>query len=140
MTVENWLRGHFEEGDQIKMNTLLLAAISPAEAEPNPLRAVSLSDEYEDYIGDKEYKRSTLYALSTLYYAMSGYTGGGTRSEKRGNRQVSIGGKAIDVATREAWRREGDRLRKLLGCEIEESATESGGAFDATNLRQRPRY
>ena len=139
MTVENWLRGHFEIGDQIKSNTLQLAAISPLEAEPTPLCAVGLSDPYEECIGDKEYKRSTLYALSTLYYAMSGYTGGGTQSEKRGNRQISIGGKAIDVKTRDDWRKLGDYYRKLAGCFLDESAqvSDNGGMYDASNLRRR---
>lgn len=66
MTVEQWLRGHFGGvGKLIEKETLLLAAISPAEVEPEPLRAVSLTDEYEDYLDDAEYKKGVLYALST---------------------------------------------------------------------------
>ena len=138
MTVEKYLRGKFQGiGRLIDEDVLAVAVISPIEARPVPFRVIALDDDVEDYVGESDFADSLTYALSTLYYAMSGATDGGTRSEKRGNRQISIGGKAIDVATRLAWRREGDRLRKLLGCEIEETATESGGMFDATNLRNR---
>ncbi len=138
MTVEKYLRGKFQGiGRLIDEDVLAVAVISPIEARPVPFRVIALDDDVEDYVGESDFADSLTYALSTLYYAMSGATDGGTRSEKRGNRQISIGGKAIDVATRGAWRREGDRLRKLLGCEIEETATESGGMFDATNLRNR---
>lgn len=138
MTVEKYLRGKFQGiGRLIDEDVLAVAVISPIEARPVPFRVIALDDDVEDYLGESDFADSLTYALSTLYYAMSGATDGGTRSEKRGNRQISIGGKAIDVATRQAWRREGDRLRKLLGCEIEETATESGGMFDATNLRNR---
>ena len=138
MTVEKYLRGKFQGiGRLIDEDVLAVAVISPIEARPVPFRVIALDDDVEDYVGESDFADSLTYALSTLYYAMSGATDGGTRSEKRGNRQIAIGGKAIDVATRGAWRREGDRLRKLLGCEIEETATESGGMFDATNLRNR---
>ena len=138
MTVEKYLRGKFQGiGRLIDEDVLAVAVISPIEARPVPFRVIALDDDVEDCVGESDFADSLTYALSTLYYAMSGATDGGTRSEKRGNRQISIGGKAIDVATRLAWRREGDRLRKLLGCEIEETATESGGMFDATNLRNR---
>ena len=138
MTVEKYLRGKFQGiGRLIDEDVLAVAVISPIEARPVPFRVIALDDDVEDYVGESDFADSLTYALSTLYYAMSGATDGGTRSEKRGNRQISIGGKAIDVATRQAWRSEGDRLRKLLGCEIEDTATESGGLFDATTLRSR---
>ena len=117
---------------------MLLAAICPAEVEPEPLRAVSLTDEYEDYLDDAEYKKGVLYALSTLYYAMSGYTDGGTRSEKRGNRQITIGGKPIDVKTREDWRKLGDSIRRKLHVDIDEEVTDSGGMRDYTYMQYRP--
>lgn len=138
MTVEKYLRGKFQGiGRLIDSDVLGVAVLSPIEARPNPFRVIYLSDEVEDFLGEDEYMNSLKYALSTLYYSMSGATDGGTRSEKRGNRQISIGGKAIDVATREAWRKEGDRLRRELGCEIENAATENGGMFDASNLRRK---
>lgn len=136
MKVEQWLRGHFGGvGKLIDRDTLLLAAISPAEVEPVPLRAVGLGDEYDDYLGDREYRRGALYALSTLYYSMSGYTDGGTRSERRGNRQITIGGKPIDVKTREDWRRMADAIRSRLGLDTDGPAADSGGMFDAAGLR-----
>lgn len=140
MTIEQWLRGHFQEiGQDIDQDVLLSAAISPAEASPVSLRVVGLSDEYEDYIGDEEYLKSARYALSTVYYAMSGAISGGTRSEKRGNRQITKGGKPIDVATREAWRKLGDYYRGLTGSAVDESAqlNSDGGMFDASSLRSK---
>lgn len=141
MTVGNWLRGHFQDyGRQIDADVLGVAALSPAEAKPTPFRAISLNDDVEEYLGDPEARKSLDYALSTLYYSMSAATGGGSRSEKRGNRQSTIGGKAIDVATREAWRKEGDRLRGLLGSDVDERATSDGGMFDASSKFNRYPY
>lgn len=137
MTVENWLRGQFQGiGTQIEASVLEAAALSPVFAKPTRLRPTSLSDDVEDYIEDQDYLDGLNYALSTLYYSMSGATDGGTRSEKRGNRQISIGGKAIDVATRQAWRDEADRIRTKLGCEVK-AVADTGGMFDASNLRRR---
>lgn len=134
MTVENWLRGHFQDyGSLIEKDVLGVAALSPISATPTPFRILSLNDDVETLINDSEAMHSLNYALSTLYYSMSAATGGGSKSEKRGNRQISIGGKAIDVATREAWRKEGDRLRRLLGSDIDERATTDGGLFDASD-------
>lgn len=138
MTVENWLRGHFHGlGNQIERNTLEVAAISPLEARPTPLRAVSLADEVEDLWGNNESMDSLNYALSTLYYSMSAAITGGTKSEKRGNRQISIGGYPLTTKDREAFRAEADRLRRMLGVEVEEKVTEDGGMFDATDKFNR---
>lgn len=135
MTVESYFRGKFQGiGRLIDPDVLAVAADSPGDLEDSRFMALSLDMEKSDYTGDTAFNDSLKYALSTLYYAMSGATDGGTRNEKRGNRQISIGGKAIDVATREAWRKEGDRLRKELGLEIEE-VTDNGGMFDASGLR-----
>lgn len=140
MTVENWLRGHFHGlGNQIETNTLEVAAISPLEAKPNSFRPVSLNDEVEDYIGNSEYMNGLNYALSTLYYSMSAAITGGTKSEKRGNRSISIGGYPLTTKDREAFRAMGDRLRGLLGAEVEEEAFEPGCVFDATTLVKRRR-
>ena len=137
MTVENWLRGQFQGiGRMIDADILAVAADSPGDLEDERFRAINLSDDKSDYKGDKMFNDSLWYALSTLYYAMSGATDGGTRSEKRGNRQISIGGKAIDVATRQAWRDEADRIRTKLGCEVK-AVADTGGMFDASNLRRR---
>lgn len=133
MTVEQWLRGHFHGlGNQIETNVLEVAAISPIEARPTKLRVVSLEDTIEDYIEDAEYRKGLNYALSTLYYSMSAAITGGTKSEKRGNRQISIGGYPLTTKDREAFRALGDKLRKELGVEPDEEVTDNGGMFDAT--------
>ena len=135
MTVEQWLRGHFHGlGSQIEFNVLEVAAISPIEARPTKLRVVSLEDTIEDYIEDAEYRKGLNYALSTLYYSMSAAITGGTKSEKRGNRQISIGGYPLTTKDREAFRALGDKLRKELGVEPDEEVTDNGGMFDATNF------
>ena len=135
MTVEQWLRGHFHGlGNQIETNVLEVAAISPIEARPTKLRVVSLEDTIEDYIQDAEYRKGLNYALSTLYYSMSAAITGGTKSEKRGNRQISIGGYPLTTKDREAFRALGDKLRKELGVEPDEEVTDNGGMFDATNF------
>ena len=135
MTVEQWLRGHFHGlGNQIETNVLEVAAISPIEARPTKLRVVSLEDTIEDYIEDAEYRKGLNYALSTFYYSMSAAITGGTKSEKRGNRQISIGGYPLTTKDREAFRALGDKLRKELGVEPDEEVTDNGGMFDATNF------
>ena len=135
MTVEQWLRGHFHGlGNQIETNVLEVAAISPIEARPTKLSVVSLEDTIEDYIEDAEYRKGLNYALSTLYYSMSAAITGGTKSEKRGNRQISIGGYPLTTKDREAFRALGDKLRKELGVEPDEEVTDNGGMFDATNF------
>ena len=138
MTVERWLRGHFPGlGNQIEGNVLEVAALSPIEARPEPFRVVALTDEVEDYISDEEYMKGLNYALSTLYYSMSAAITGGTKSEKRGNRQISIGGYPLTTKDREAFRALGDKLRRELGAEVDEDVSDSGGMFDATNLRTK---
>ena len=88
----------------------------------------------EDYIEDAEYRKGLNYSLSTLYYSMSAAITGGTKSEKRGNRQISIGGYPLTTKDREAFRALGDKLRKELGVEPDEEVTDNGGMFDATNF------
>lgn len=135
MTVESWLRGHFHGlGNQIEKEVLEVAALSPIQARPTAFRAVSLSDEVNNYLSDSEYVNGLVYALSTLYYFMSSAITGGTKSERRGNRQVSIGGYPLTTKDREAFRALGDKLRRQLGAEIDEEVTDNGGMFDATYL------
>lgn len=139
MTVENWLRGQFQGiGTQIEMSVLEAAALSPVFAKPVPFQAVALSDEVTDKLDDADFLNGLNYALSTLYYSMSAAITGGTKSEKRGNRQISIGGYPLTTKDREAFRALGDKLRRELGAEVEEEVADSGGMFDATNLRAMP--
>lgn len=138
MTVEQWLRGQFQGiGKQIENDVLEVAARSPRQAKPNRLRAVALEDDVDFYDEDEEFQKGLLYALSTLYYSMSAAITGGTKSEKRGNRQISIGGYPLTTKDREAFRVLGDKLRRELGAEVDEEVTDSGGMFDATNLRTK---
>ena len=136
MKVEQWLRGHFHGlGNQIELNVLEVAAMSPLSARPTPLMSVSLTDNVEEHI-NADFMRGLRYALSTLYYSMSAAITGGTKSEKRGNRQISIGGYPLTTKDREAFRALGNKLRSELGVDIEDDVSDSGGMFDATCLRK----
>lgn len=138
MTVESWLRGHFHGlGSQIEVNVLEVAAMSPIEARPTPFAPISLTDEVSDLVGDSEAMKGLNYALSTLYYSMSAAITGGTKSEKRGNWQLSIGGYPLTTKDREAFRALGDKLRKELGAEVDEEVTDNGGMIDASNMRKK---
>ena len=137
MKVEQWLRGHFHGlGNQIELNVLEVAAMSPLSARPTPLMSVSLTDNVEEHINDADFMQGLRYALSTLYYSMSAAITGGTKSEKRGNRQISIGGYPLTTKDREAFRALGNKLRSELGVDIEDDVSDSGGMFDATCLRK----
>ena len=136
MTVEQWLRGHFHGlGNQIEKNVLEVAAISPMCARPSSMPPVYLEDSVEDIYGNDDTMKSLKYALSTLYYSMSASITGGTKSEKRGNRQISIGGYPLTTKDREAFRALGDRLRDELGSEKDSDISDYGGMFDASPLR-----
>ena len=136
MTVEQWLRGHFHGlGNQIEKNVLEVAALSPIGALPSSMPPVYLDDSVEDIYTNDVTMRSLKYALSTLYYSMSASITGGTKSEKRGNRQISIGGYPLTTKDREAFRALGDRLREELGAEKDSDISDDGGMFDASHLR-----
>ena len=136
MTVEQWLRGHFHGlGNQIEKNVLDVAALSPIGALPSSMPPVYLDDSVEDIYTNDVTMRSLKYALSTLYYSMSASITGGTKSEKRGNRQISIGGYPLTTKDREAFRALGDRLRDELGAEKDSDISDDGGMFDASLLR-----
>ena len=98
---------------------------------------VYLEDRVEDMYGDENMMKSLKYALSTLYYSMSASITGGTKSERRGNRQISIGGYPLTTKDREAFRSLGDRIREELGSEKEDEYSDEGGMFDAAYLRSR---
>lgn len=142
MKVEQWLRGHFHGlGSQIELNVLEVAVISPMEALPSPMNPVNLDDDIEERFSDEEYMKSLNYALSTLYYSMSAAITGGTKSEKRGNRQVSVGGYPLTTKDRESFRKMGDRLRAALGCKVDNTSnTYQGGMFDASSLSAKPKF
>lgn len=132
MTVENWLRGQFQGiGTQIEASVLEAAALSPVFAKPTAFQTVNLSDEIDEYLDDTEFLNGLNYALSTLYYSMSAAITGGTKSEKRGNRSISIGGYPLTTKDREAFRALGDKLRRELGADIDDNVADTGGMFDA---------
>ena len=136
MTVEQWLRGDFHGlGNQIEKNVLEVAAISPMGARPSSMAPVSLDDAVEDMYDDVAAMNSLKYALSTLYYSMSASITGGTKSERRGNRQISIGGYPLTTKDREAFRALGDRLTDELGAEKDSDISDDGGMLDASPLR-----
>lgn len=139
MTVEKWLRGQFQDiGEQLEADVLAVAADSPGDVNDPRFRALSLSEDKDDYIGDEVFANSLQYALSTLLYAMSSATSTGSRSEKRGNRQVTRGGHSFTTRDREAYRNRADRIRTKFGLDIEEPDADEGGMFDATNRINRP--
>lgn len=135
MTVEKYLVSKIP-GYPVKMLEGVLedAAFSPCLATP-PLLAVNLDDEIAEHTEDEQWMNSLRYALSTLYYSISGVFSGGSRSEQVGDVRASLSGFIITKSDREYYRGMGDRLRRLLGYEPEEEVQEQGGMFDATNLR-----
>lgn len=135
MTVEKYLVSKIP-GYPVTMLDGVLddAAFSPCLATP-PLLALNLSDDIAEHKDDAEWMKSLRYALSTLYYSISGVFSGGSRSEQVGDVHASLSGFIITQSDREYYRSLGDKLRKELGYEPEEQAQEQGGMFDATSLR-----
>lgn len=141
MTVEQWLRGYFVDiGDQIPLNTLKIAVRSPQKAKPIEFREISLDDDVDAHDDDDEFENSLYYALSTLYYSMSRWTGGGTKSEQRGNRRISIGGKEIDNDIRNGWWQLGDYYRGQTGSLVDKPSQilSDRGMSDYTYKSRRP--
>ncbi|MBD5306096.1 MAG: hypothetical protein HDS14_00485 [Bacteroides sp.] len=134
MTVEEYLRAPFNELS-IHPNTVKAAALSPARLRNPSFRAVRLEECYEDLFDDPVSMNSVEYALSTLYYSMSSTVTGGSKSEKRGNRQISVGGYALTTRDREAFRAEADAIRERLGLEPMKPVVNTARAFDASRLR-----
>jgi hypothetical protein len=136
MNVEAYLRAQvpgypFEERD------LLNAVTSPILAQPSSLRGIDLNFEISDIAENTELKRSLKYAVSTLFYAVSGVFAGGSRSEQVGDVKVSAGGYSLAQSDREYFRNQADAIRQELGCEVESQTASSTGMFDATPLRRR---
>ena len=105
------------------------------------MNPVNLDDDIEERFSDEEFMKSLNYALSTLYYSMSAAITGGTKSERRGNRQVSVGGYPLTTKDRESFRKMGDRLRSALGCKVDNTSnTYQGGMFDASSLSAKPKF
>lgn len=135
MTVEEYLVAKIPGYPVTALDGVLEdAAFSPCLATP-PLLALDLGDDIAEHKDDTEWMRSLRYALSTLYYSISGVFSGGSRSEQVGDVHASLSGFIVTQSDREYYRSLGDKLRKELGYEPEEIAQEQGGMFDATSLR-----
>lgn len=135
MKVEAYLRAQIP-GYPFEIADLESAVISPLFAKPERMQDISLNDMVEDYANDDEWVRALKYAISTLYYSVSGMFSGGSRSERVGDIQTSRSGFVITQSDRAYYRRLADSLRDEIGAEREKSQ-DDGGMFDATNLRYR---
>lgn len=138
MTVEAYLRARVP-GYPFEMPTLEDAVASPIFAKPVALNALSLKDTIEDNASDENWVKSLKYATSTLYYSIAGVFSGGSRSEQVGDIRTSQSGFVITKSDRDYYRGLGDKIRKQIGAELEESATEQGGMFDAAYLSKKSR-
>lgn len=137
MTVEAYLRAQVP-GYPFDEDVIMRAAVSPIFAKPDAMCALNINDVVEDNSDDEGWVRSLRYASSTLYYSAAGAFSGGSRSEQVGDVHASQSGFVITQSDREYYRRMGDKIRTELGCDIEESVEDKGGAFDATLLRTAP--
>ena len=135
MTVEEHLRGELP-GYPFADNVLKKAALSPIFATPTAMKPISLEDVVEDNATDEDFVRSLTYATSTLYYSAAGAFSGGSRHEQVGDISASMSGFIITQRDRDYYRAMGDKLRGLVGADIEETKADSGGMFDASNLRK----
>ena len=135
MTVEEYLRGEIP-GYPFEDYVLKKAAYSPKKATPVKLRALSLDDVIEEHEDDEEFDKSLIYATSTLYYSAAGAFSGGSRHEQVGDISASMSGFIITQRDRDYYRATGDKLRGLVGADIEETKADSGGMFDASSLRK----
>lgn len=139
MTVENWLRGKLQGiGNLLTQNELQTAVDATGDLEDERFMAISLTDEKDDYRGDKVFLNSLWYALSELLYAMSTATNTGQKSEKRGNRQITTGGVSYTTSDRARYLERANQIRRDLGLAPKDAEADSGGMFDATNLRAMP--
>lgn len=136
MTVEEHLRGEIP-GYPFEDYVLKKAAASPIFAKPVALKPISLDDEVEDNATDEDFVKSLIYATSTLYYSAAGAFSGGSRSEQVGDIRASRSGFIITQRDRDYYRAMGDKLRGEVGADIEETQNDSGGMFDASDIRKR---
>ena len=112
------------------------AAFSPVLASP-ALIPLNLDDDISDHLEDAVWMKSLKYALSSLYYSMSGVFSGGSRSEQVGDVRASLSGFTITQSDREYYRSLADKIRGEIGYKTEEVSPDSGGMFDASPLRRR---
>lgn len=138
MTVEAYLRAQVP-GYPFEIEVLENAALSPIFAKPEALRPISINDVIEDNVDQEDWAKALKYATSTLFYSAAGMFSGGSRSEQVGDVHASQSGFIITQADREYYRSMGDKLRGEIGYELEVAVQDTGGAFDATKLRNANR-
>ena len=136
MTVENWLRGKLQGiGNQLTINELQVAVDATGDIDDERFMAISLTDEKDEFRGNKIFLNSLWYALSELLFAMSTATNTGQKSEKRGNRQITLGGVSYTTSDRERYLNRANEIRKDLGLAPKDAETDTGGMRDVTYLR-----
>ena len=112
------------------------AAFSPVLASP-ALIPLNLDDDISDHLEDAVWMKSLDYALSSLYYSMSGVFSGGSRSEQVGDVRASLSGFTITQSDRKLFIEKANEIRVKLGYKTEKVLYDSGGMFDASPLRRR---
>lgn len=112
------------------------AAFSPVLASP-ALIPLNLDDDISDHLEDAVWMKSLKYALSSLYYSMSGVFSGGSRSEQVGDVRASLSGFTITQSDRKLFIEKANEIRVKLGYKTEKVLYDSGGMFDASPLRRR---
>lgn len=136
MTVENWLRGKLQGiGNQLTINELQVAVDATGDIDDERFMAISLTDEKDEFRGNKVFINSLWYALSELLFAMSTATNTGQKSEKRGNRQITLGGVSYTTSDRERYLNRANEIRKDLGLAPKDDVADTGGMRDVTYLR-----
>lgn len=139
MTVEKWLRGKLQGiGNQLTLNELQVAVDATGDIDDERFMAISLTDEKDDYRGNKIFLDSLWYALSELLSAMSTATNTGQKSEKRGNRQITTGGISYTKSDRDRYLNRANEIRKNLGLAPKDMETDREGMSDYTYMRNRP--
>lgn len=137
MKVSKWLSGQITGYPIESLGSVLeSAAFSPVLASP-ALIPLNLDDDISDHLEDAVWMKSLDYALSSLYYSMSGVFSGGSRSEQVGDVRASLSGFTITQSDRKLFIEKANEIRVKLGYKTEKVLYDSGGMFDASPLRRR---
>ena len=137
MKVSKWLSGQISGYPIESLGSVLeSAAFSPVLASP-ALIPLNLDDDISDHLEDAVWMKSLDYALSSLYYSMSGVFSGGSRSEQVGDVRASLSGFTITQSDRNLFIEKANEIRVKLGYKTEKVLYDSGGMFDASPLRRR---
>jgi hypothetical protein len=135
MTVEAYLQTKLPK-NVFDSDDIEAALLSVLRASPTAFEVLDAEDDVKEVLQDEEKANSLDYALSTLYYAVSGVFSGGSITEQRSDIKLSISGFTITQADRDYFRGLADKIREDLGCTVEEDPASDDGMFDATYLTQ----